>query len=151
VAASGIYMQIVLGAQLRHPGLGRAPGWFTLWIWLHVILAGLLAVVVVGLLRLTARRCPDQPMLRRRSRWLLGLFALQLVLGAAAWITHYNWPVWFSDWFWKIEYTVVTGGRLQALLTTAHVAVGSLNLAVAASLALWWRRLAQASPKSSFP
>jgi len=151
VAASGIYLQIVLGAQLRHPGLGTAPGWFTLWVWLHVILAGILAVVVFGLLRLTARRLRDRPMLLRRSRWLLGLFVLQVVLGAAAWITHYNWPVWFSDLFGKIEYTVVTGGRLQAVLTTAHVAVGSLNLAAAVSLVLWSKRLARASPESSFP
>ncbi len=69
------------------------------------------------------------------------MLALQLVLAAATWVTHYGWPAWLTGWIGGIPYTVVAGGRLLALTTTAHVVVGSLTLAAAVSLALWWRRL----------
>jgi cytochrome c oxidase assembly protein subunit 15 len=147
----GVYLQIVLGAQLRHPDPRMAPGWFTLWVWFHVIGAGLLTAAVIGLVRTAARRLPDQPMLVRRSRWLGGLFFVQLALGAAAWVTHYNWPLWFVDYVCRIDYTVVTGGRLQAVLTTAHVAAGSLTLVTALSLAIWSMRLAGLAGDSLLP
>ena len=149
--AAGLYLQIVLGAQLRHHNPALAPAWFTFWLWLHVLAAGGLAFGVLGLVRLTGRRFPDAPILRRRGRWLLGLFLVQLVLGAAAWVTHYNWPAWLTGWTGEIEYTVVTGGLLQAVLTTAHVAVGSLALAVALSLTWWSLRVSHVSPAASSP
>lgn len=143
--ALGIYLQIVLGAQLRHPTPDMAPELFRLWLWLHLILAGVLLAVIVVVWLMARKRYRDEAMLSRRVRWLLWLFPLQLLLGLAAWITHYNWPQWWADWFWEIEYTAVANGRLQAALTTAHVAVGSLLLVVALSLALWsWRLTAGA-------
>ena len=147
--AAAIYLQIVVGAQLRHHDPAVAPGWFILWLWLHVLAAGGLAIAVLGLVRLTGRRLPDAPKLRRRGRWLLGLLLVQLVLGAAAWVTHYNWPVWLTGWTGEIEYTVVTGSFLQAVLTTAHIAVGSLALAVAISLCWWSLRIFRPVPQSA--
>jgi ABC-type Fe3+ transport system permease subunit len=66
---------------------------------------------------------------------------LQLILGAATWLTNYGVPVWFTEYVWQLEYTVVAGGAWQAVLTTAHVAVASLVLVTAISLVLWSSRL----------
>jgi len=140
-----IYVQIVLGAQLRHLTPGQAAGWFTLWMWLHLIVLGLLVLAVVWLLALTRRRFGREPMLVRRGRLLAAVFAVQVVLGTATWVTHYGWPAWFTQSIWAIEYTVVANGPLQALTTTAHVVVGSLTLVSAMSLSLWSRRLVSAT------
>ncbi|MHC4402147.1 MAG: heme o synthase [Planctomycetota bacterium] len=134
---AAVYLQIILGAQLRHVPAATAPGWWLLWVWLHVIVAGLAAVEVFWLAALVVRRMAGQPMLVRRACALAGLFGLQLALGAAAWVTNYGWPNWFRDYVWPLEYTVVAEGPLQALLTTAHVAVGSLTLVAALSLTMW--------------
>jgi cytochrome c oxidase assembly protein subunit 15 len=138
--AIAVYLQIVLGAQLRHLTPQQGPGWFALWVWLHVIMAGLLVLAVVWLLVLTGRRSGAERMLSRRAKWLAAALAVQLTLAAATWVTHYGWPAWLTGAIGAIPYTVVASGRLQAFTTTAHVVVGSLCLAAALSLALWDRR-----------
>lgn len=142
----GIYLQIVLGAQLRHLSPDASGRWFAVWVWLHLIVAGLdlLAVLWLALLvlrRFSGDRVPSAGWsLRRRAKTLVVLFLLQLVLGAATWVTNYGWPAWFTDYIWRLEYTVVAEGRWQILATTLHVAVGSLTLVAALSLTLWsWR------------
>jgi cytochrome c oxidase assembly protein subunit 15 len=137
----GIYVQIVLGAQLRHLPPDVDVFWFKLWVWLHLIVAGLVLVGVIAMVVLTRRRAADQPAVPRRAQLLLWLFLIQLGLGAATWLTNYGWPAWFTNYVWALEYTVVAEGRLQALTTTAHVAVGSLCLITALSLTLWSQHL----------
>ena len=122
--AIAVYLQIVLGAQLRHLTPQQGPWWFALWVWLHVIMAGLLTLAVCWLLALTSRRSGAEPMLSRRAKWLAAVLAVQLVLAAATWVTHYGWPAWLTGSIGAIPYTVVASGRLQALTTTAHVVVG---------------------------
>ena len=153
VLTVGIYLQIVLGAQLRHVSPQSWPGWFELWVWLKLIAAGLLSVGVVWLLIRVLRRpiggtrsCPTEwagtpGMIAGRAKLLAVLFFLQLVLGAGTWATNFGLPVWFKDYVWAMDYTVVAVGRLQVLTTTAHAAVGSLNLVTALSLAMWSRRV----------
>ena len=63
-----------------------------------------------------------------------------LLLGIAAWVTHYGWPAWFTDWVLMIDYTVVTEGWLQVLSTIAHQLVGLLLLAIAWNIVLWTYR-----------
>jgi cytochrome c oxidase assembly protein subunit 15 len=141
----GIYLQIVLGAQLRHLPPYADVFWFKLWVWLHLIVAGLVLLGVIGAATFASRRLADQPKLAGRARLLLALFLVQLFLGVATWLTNYGWPAWFTTYIWPIEYTVVAESRLQALSTTAHVAVGSLCLIAALSLVLWSGRLLQRS------
>lgn len=139
-AAVALYLQIVLGAQLRHLSPVDAPGWFVLWVWLKLILAGLILATVVWLLIDVGRRAGDEPMLVRRAGLLVGLYSVQLVLGAATWVTNYAWPLWFKTYVWPLSYTVVAEGGLQVVTTTLHVAAGSLSLVAALSLVLWSRR-----------
>jgi cytochrome c oxidase assembly protein subunit 15 len=140
-----VYCQIILGSQLRHLARDVGPGWFELWVWLHLIVAGLLLVLVVWVTVTLHRKFPSEQMLRRRGKLLLVLVLLQIVMGCATWVLNYNWPAWFLDYFFALEYTVVAEGRLQALTTTAHVAVGSLCLVLALSLTMWSFRLVRAS------
>jgi cytochrome c oxidase assembly protein subunit 15 len=142
LAATGLcYGQIVLGAQLRHLARDGSPRWFELWVWLHLIGAGLLLVSLAWLAVVLVRNSGGERTLIRRAWLLVGLFAAQLILGCATWVLNYNWPAWFLDYFWAVEYTVLAEGRLQAMTTTAHVAVGSLCLVTALSLSLWSYRL----------
>jgi cytochrome c oxidase assembly protein subunit 15 len=169
-----IYLQIVAGAQLRHLTPHEQTFWFALWVWIHVIVAGLtlLGSLWIGIrlgrrehgprtgesTTVAFRSAKDAsfrgakgdnaeavfspiPRIVRRARLLAGLMLLQLVLGAATWLTNYGVPVWFSEYVWELEYTVVAGGAWQAVLTTAHVAVASLVLVTAMSLALWSSRV----------
>jgi cytochrome c oxidase assembly protein subunit 15 len=140
VLAIAIYIQIIAGAQLRHLTPHEHTFWFALWIWIHVIVAGLLLLGCVWIGIRLGRRGHD-PRIVRRARLLAGLMLLQLVLGAATWLTNYGVPLWFSEYVWEFQYTVVAGGAWQAVLTTAHVAVASLLLVTAISLTLWSSRV----------
>ena len=143
-----LYLQIVLGVQLRHLSPDAGLGWFELWVWLKLTLAGLIAVAVVWLLVFLRRRVPEQPMIARRARILAALLLLQLILGAAVWVTNYGWPGWFKTYVWEVKYRVVAEGRLQVWITTAHAAAGSLNLVVSAALSWWSLRLLPGEPRS---
>ena len=134
-----LYLQIVLGAQLRHVPPVEALGWFVLWVWLKLILAGLILAAVVWLL-IDVRRHAAEPMLVRRAGFLVALCSGQLVLGAATWVTNYGWPLWFKTYVRPLPYTVVAEGALQVVTTTLHMAAGSLCLVAALSLVLWSRR-----------
>lgn len=151
--AGAIYVQIVLGANLRHIAPDAAPWWFTLWVWLHVSVACVIVLLVVWQFVAARQHARGQIVVRRRISLLAGLFAFQVFLGITTWITNYGWPLWFTENILAVEYTVVAESLWQVLSTTAHVGVGSLCLAAATSAALWSRRLLQsphetASPKS---
>lgn len=158
----GIYLMIVLGAQLRHQPADGGPGgfevwgwlksitagwvwtWFQVWLALKLVFAGLITVGLAWLLIDVRRHLSQQPMLLRRTKLLVALFLIQLLLGAATWVTNYGWPAWFTRYVWAVEYTIVQEGPLQVLVTTAHAALGSLNLVASLSLTLWSFRLMHA-------
>jgi len=144
-ATLGVYLQIVLGAQLRHLPPGATPGWFAFWTWIHLIVAGLVLVGILGLTVAVIRRPGHEPLLTRRATILLWLIVVQVLLGLATWVVNFGFPAWFLDYFWDIDYTVVAEGRLQALVTTAHMGVGSLCLVAVSSLTLWLLRFSRTS------
>jgi len=146
-AVVGVYALIVLGAQLRHSPPDAEPAWAVLWVWLKLIAAAVVAIGVVGLLVFVLRRGRDEPMIVRRAKLFAGLLLLQLLLGAGAWVTNYGFPAWFRNYFWTINYAPVQEGPLQVWTTTAHAAIGSLNLVAALSLMLWSRRWWRSSKK----
>jgi cytochrome c oxidase assembly protein subunit 15 len=141
-----LYLEIVLGAQLRHLSPVGVPAWFELWVWLKLITAGLIAVGLVWLLLGVWRHFRAETTIVRGAKLLAALFSLQLVLGAGTWLTNYGWPLWFRQYVWPMPYTVVAEGRLQVLATTTHATIGSLTLAVSLTLALWSWRLVRGVP-----
>ena len=149
LTTASVYAQIVLGAQVRHLPLGAGPDWLAVWIYLHLIVAGLSLACVVRLLLLVLAEFRDHRLLVRRTWLLLALFAAQLTPGGLAWVTKYGWPAWFHDYVWPVEYTVEASGRLRGLVITAHVGAGSLVLVTALSMALWSLRLLRAAPAAA--
>jgi cytochrome c oxidase assembly protein subunit 15 len=153
------YIQLVAGAQLRHVGASVAPTTFRALVVFHLIGAGVVLVGSVYLAALASRgRTPDR-WLRVPATWLVALVALQIALGGGAWVVNYGWPAWFGEYPWAAQWLVnaegaiAAKGHIQANLTTAHVATGSLILAIAAMVAVRAVRLAgrwQTSSATSF-
>jgi heme a synthase len=140
IVAGGIYLQIVLGGQLRYVAIDAAPWWFTLGVWLHLAATGIVACGVAWLL-IGIRRLGDCPRIAARVQLVGILFALQIVLGVCAWVTSYGWPLWFTEYVMAWEHNIVAEGVLQVAATTAHVAVASLCLAAAVSLGVGAKQL----------
>lgn len=136
-----IYIQIVLGAQLRHLLPDQRVGWFPWFTWLHLINAAVIVAGLAGLGKIVWRDLAPQAFLRRRTLLLISLMTVQTLLGLGTWVTKYGWPDWAARLLGPWDYTVSAGGLVQGLMVTAHVAVGSLTLVTALSLALWSRRL----------
>ncbi|HEX4130274.1 MAG TPA: COX15/CtaA family protein [Pirellulales bacterium] len=134
--AAVAFLQIVMGARLRHPDLQLAPNEFADAVVWHLLIAGVL-VLHVGLLSARIwREYRDQPRLVRPATALVALVGVQLALGIGTWVANYGWPVWFQGYAWAERHVVVHESLGQALVTTAHVANGSLILAVSVLVAL---------------
>jgi cytochrome c oxidase assembly protein subunit 15 len=135
------YVQLVLGSYLRHLPTGLSSNGFRLAFWLHLIVAGLLVVHVMALAWQAMRSSRDEAALVRPAAALPLLVLVQIALGSATWIAKYGWPAWFAEQAWAANHVVGAQSRFQALVTTAHVATGSLILAVALLVALRSLRL----------
>ncbi|MGD0518826.1 MAG: COX15/CtaA family protein [Thermoguttaceae bacterium] len=133
----GLYAEIVLGAQFRHPLPDVAPVLSPVLVWLKVNIAAFLAAGTAYLLVLVLRESRRATLLVRRVKLLAILYFLQLALAGVTWIGNFGWPKWFTDNIMTMNYTVVQNGRLQVWATTAHAAVGSLCFVSALSVTLW--------------
>jgi cytochrome c oxidase assembly protein subunit 15 len=131
------YVQLVLGSQLRHVRVGADTSVFRAALWLHLFVAAALAVHVLSV-AWRAKRFRGAPAgVTAPSFCLMGLLVAQLCLGAGAWVVKYGFPAnWFSQYAWAQEFVVSQESRAQALITTAHVATGSLILVTSLLIAL---------------
>ena len=143
------YLQLVLGACLRHRPEGTTIDEFRMFGIAHLIVAGVLALHIALVTARVARGFRGERLLLRPALALCGLLLVQLGLGAATWVTHYGFPSWLSGYSWAAGYTVVAKSPLQIHLTTGHVAGGSLIFATAVILAVRSLRLLQAEPRAS--
>jgi cytochrome c oxidase assembly protein subunit 15 len=131
------YLQIVLGAQLRHVSLALDTSGFQVAVLFHLLVAAVLLLHVV-LLALRVGRS-------NRGEALLALVGVQFVLGASTWVLNYGWPRWFGGYAWSESFTVMQESQRQALVTTAHVATGSLILVTSLVVSLRSWRLYRAA------
>ncbi len=109
-ATGGIYLQIVLGALLRHGGGGVSPGFAAFHVTGAFVVVGLvLAVFVVA-----EKHFDDVPAVRQAAWSLLGAMGLQFALGLAALLV--------------LLYAEPQSGLslFSVLLTVAHLVVGAL-------------------------
>src|SRR5690606_24423055 len=77
------------------------------------------------------------PIVRRLAFASVGLVLLQILLGVGTWLTKYSVPYWFSGWIEPAGSSITAGGWFQSLTATAHVAGGSLLLAIALAMSLY--------------
>jgi cytochrome c oxidase assembly protein subunit 15 len=122
------YVQLVLGAQLRHRDPASDPNNFRILVLFHLLVA--FALLVHAILLLRRSRSIADPLVRRPAKVLTTLVSLQLLLGSATWIFKYGWPVWFARFAWAQGHVNTSESLPQVLITTAHVAIGSSILAV---------------------
>ena len=113
MASSVIFLQLLVGAALRHKGIGIIP---------HLVGAAVVAAVVFGLMARVARLHSGESAIFSWTMGLNGLVMLQLVLGAGA--------------FWIREVTRYAVQPLWSMvsITVGHVALGALILAVSVVL-----------------
>jgi cytochrome c oxidase assembly protein subunit 15 len=142
------YAQLVLGSQVRHVSLNSDVTVFRAAVLLHLVVAALLAFHVLLLaVRVGSRRRGEVSWLVGPARFLAALILVQLALGCGAWVVNYGWPAWLSEYRWAAGYVVARESAVQALVTTAHVATGSLILTTSLVIALRsWRLSARPFP-----
>lgn len=147
--AAIVYLQLVLGSQLRHVQVTAGSTVFRIAVWFHLLVAVVLVGHVAALWLRARREAADSAWLRRPAHWLLALVGLQISLGCGAWVVNYGWPGWLADYSWAAGYVVRRESFWQAMVTTGHVATGSLILAVSVVLALRaWKEAKESEVRS---
>ena len=126
ITAGLAYLQIVLGAQLRHFVPGFDHQLFRVALVFHLVVAALLTAHIFWLLIVTLRSYRHEPWLVRPAVAMAVLVTGQLLLGARTWIVNYGWPVWFQQYLAAQEFVVGLKSLEQTIVTTAHVATGAL-------------------------
>ena len=64
------------------------------------------------------------------------LFAAQVLLGLATYVAKFSWPDWLGAYHFAAAYVIQEKSLTQSLITTAHVANGSLILFLSVFLAM---------------
>lgn len=139
------YLQLVLGAQLRHPQWNADPSSMRTIAIFHVVNAFVLAIHIVALFCMIWFGQFSSTRLTLPSVLLLILIVLQIGLGGATWVVNYGWPDFGDSLNWLPGYVVTAKSSLQTVTVTAHVAVGSLILALGVQIAMRASRLFGAS------
>lgn len=130
------FVQLTIGAQLRHVTGNASPQYFMGFVHLHLTLAGVI-VLLSFLLWASATRLSAPPT-RRAAFGLVLLVLVQVALGIGTWLVNYAlpWPELTED---LAQYTIVAKGYFESMVVTAHVATGSLIIcfSTVATLAAW--------------
>ena len=119
-AAVVIYLQIVLGALLRHPGAGMSGGYTAL----HATGAFAVAGLVLGALVVAEKHFDTVPAVRRTAWTLLGTMGLQFALGLASLLLSLYEPAGLG------------GMVAYVTLTVAHLVVGAVLLGASVVMSL---------------
>lgn len=131
------YLQLVLGSQLRHVRPMVDVTVFRAAVWLHLFMAAALVAHVMLLALRAVRSFASDSYIVVPAVTLAGLVLVQLGLGVGAWVVNYGWPEpIFGRFAWAQQFVVTQEGRVQAWVTTGHVATGSLILVTALLVAL---------------
>jgi cytochrome c oxidase assembly protein subunit 15 len=144
LATGLVFLQIVLGALLRHLPVTARPGTFGVLVQFHLMMAALLTLFLAVLtVRILGRR--DLPRSLKRPAAVISLVIVcQLLLGGASWVSRYGWPFGLADHGLFAGYTVQAQAMIPSLIITAHVAFGSLLLGLLVWLTARSWRLCQA-------
>lgn len=120
---AAVFLQLILGAALRHKGFGIIP---------HLIGAVIVTILIFMTAGALKSRFADVPALRSCARYLHILIGVQLLLGAGA--------------YWSRVYSARSAQPMGAMvaLTVVHTVTGALVLAVTLVTALISYRMVRA-------
>ncbi len=131
------YIQLVLGALLRHVPEAASTMYFEVAVWTHLVGAGLLLSIASILAILMFRGPVGDSSFRWLSYVLFLLVCVQIAFGCATWVMKYHWPTFVvQSSITRIYALIEAQGMLQSTVATAHAANGSLLLGVAVMLAV---------------
>jgi heme a synthase len=132
------FLQLTVGAQLRHITGDTSGQYFMGAVHLHLTLAVMLVVLALSLLAATPRSAAP---LTRLAANVLGLLVLvQIALGTGTWVVNYALP-WSELNETVARYTILAKGYWESMVVTAHVATGSLIICVSTVAAVGaWRQ-----------
>jgi heme a synthase len=133
LVAALAYLQLVVGAVVRHVPLAASPQVFRAALVLHLVGAVVLAVQVARASWLTWSS--SNTGLRLSAALLPLILTFQVLLGVVTYVAKYSWPAWLGEWQFAAAHVVQERSFTQSFVTTAHVAGGSLILFVAVVLA----------------
>jgi cytochrome c oxidase assembly protein subunit 15 len=140
-----VYLQLVLGAVMRHVPLGAAPSLFRGALLCHLVLAIGITFHVLTL-AVRAACLPIEAKGYRGLGWLVAvLLGIQLLLGLATYVVKYAFPAWLGEFAFAAGYVVQEKSWWQSLIATGHVANGSLILFAATMMSV--RATLQFSPR----
>ena len=130
------FVQLALGAWLRHLPVMASPGEFRLALIFHIAFAVVLALHVFYLsFQILFHQLPDKRLFNRLAIFLSLLTFIQISLGIGTYVSKYAWPSWMHHFQFAASFLVQDSSFAQALITTVHVMTGSLILITAFSLA----------------
>ncbi len=142
-----IFLQLIIGARIRHMPVAADPNHFRIAVFFHLIAAAVVVWQILALAWFILRRHRKQRALFRPAVVLVMLVAIQVCLGVGTWVVKYSWPAWASETFGVGQgYTIQANSMGQAITVTAHVATGSLLLVTAVMLTLRVFRLVSGVP-----
>lgn len=137
--AVAVALQMIVGAMVRHVPVTATAGYFKSAVLIHVVLGLVIAIqslaIVWKLRSLAVARA-----FRGIATLIAAVVIVQISLGVATYVVKYAFPTIlvdeaaFSSLGLSTEravagFTVIEKGFVQAMITTAHVANGSLLLA----------------------
>lgn len=129
-----LYVQIILGALLRHPGTGIDP----MLVGLHFLGAVATTVAVVCLYRRAAARHRDTRILYPAGRLLVALVAVQFLLGVTAFLVTLD------------DSGMLEPSNVQVVVNTAHMVTGALLMGAAVAAAVDAFRLRTGEERESY-
>ncbi len=143
------YLQLVIGAFIRHIEVDATPGGFAHLVAMHVLTAVIIVLGTIWQWISSRRSALAGTGVRASINVLLLLVMLQFTFGLATWVVKYGWPIWFADSAFAETYIIDEKSLFQMNVVTLHVATGSLILAFWTIHALRCRRLVktQSDPK----
>ena len=128
------YVQLVLGANLRHPSVNLSPMVFRSILIAHLVLAAVVTILAIQL-AYSARRTGVR-WIQRPAWLLLALVCSQIALGLGTWVVKHSWPTWAESIPGTAGFVVQAQSFQQAFVITGHVAVGSLIIVTSLMVAL---------------
>ena len=128
------YGQLVLGAFIRHVPVMTKPNEFRGLVFAHVFTA--MGVVAYSLIVWRTSRKTNSPATSSMSALVTVLVLCQIALGVGTWLVKYNWPTWLPAVAAFDRFVIQDKGLVQGLVTTAHVAMGSIIVAASCAISI---------------
>ncbi len=135
------YLQLVIGAHLRHVTGAVDHRVFMGYVHLHLTFAVIVMLLACGLafFLVGSRQAPNR--VRMPALLIFGLVLVQIALGIGTWIVNYALP-WQETTESLARYTILAKGYWESMIVTAHVATGALiiSLSTVVTLRAWRSR-----------